>query len=311
MGCSTGDLNRWVYISGVCDTSNAKVKTFHVLGNILRVLSVFLLSPANLATLGLVTTAIENYLQSDQPANYSTTPDSVLSDARGGGKAEYEVAGFRPTWILEVKIATGTFRQIPFSENIAHTGYLALSYPTQSAAVLAREGNFIPAPAVKGGEYPLDDRRTISRYFLELYCSAARSRGDPERTEYIWLDEFCLSNDNKLKDDDFIAGQRSAELGRLADIFNGAMQVVVFCHEENCDHTRLECAWGQRLFTIPEILHARTVQRLIRTRDDENRIIAYISQWTGADFRQAMQINAARGNKWHLYRLNLVPQGAF
>ncbi|KAJ7882665.1 hypothetical protein B0H13DRAFT_1629389 [Mycena leptocephala] len=171
----------------------------------------------------------------------------------------------------------------------------------QSAAVLATEAGFVPGPAPAGREYTLADRRTISGFFLQLYCSAARREGNPDRTEYIWLDEFCLSNDHQ-QDDEAIAAQRSTELGRLADIFRGAIQVVVFCHEEICDHTGLSCIWGQRLFTIPEILHAKTVLRLTRWRYGKS-LTAQISRKTGSEFREAMQTNAARGNKWHLYAM--------
>ncbi|KAJ7226715.1 hypothetical protein GGX14DRAFT_347926 [Mycena pura] len=141
----------------------------------------------------------------------------------------------------------------------------------------------------------------MSEYFLRLYCSAQRREGNPDRTEYIWLDEFCLSDDH-LNDDNAIATQRSVELGRLADIFRGATQTVVFCHKENCDHTQLACIWGQRLFTIAEILHAQSVLRLTRRRE-RKAIIAQIYEIPGRAFREAMQTHAARGNKWHLYAI--------
>ncbi|KAJ6548667.1 hypothetical protein B0H19DRAFT_952560 [Mycena capillaripes] len=167
-----------------------------------------------------------------------------------------------------------------------------------SAGVLATEANFVPTPAPAGREYTLADRRTISQYFLELYCSATRSKGNPDRTEYIWLDEFCLSDDHVL-DEAAVDMQRSVELGRLADVFRGALRVVVFCHAQNCDHTGLECIWGKRLFTIPEILHAQTVLRLVRSKQGQV-MTARISETTGRDFKEAMQRNAALNNKWHL-----------
>ncbi|KAJ7034459.1 hypothetical protein C8F04DRAFT_956519 [Mycena alexandri] len=172
----------------------------------------------------------------------------------------------------------------------------------RSAAELAREAGFVPAPAPQGREYTLPDRRTISKYFLRLYCSATRSQGNPDRTEYVWLDEFCLSDDQQPPNDEAIAAQRSTELGRLADIFRGAHQVVVFCHEESCDHTRLQCIWGQRLFTIPEILHAEKVVRLTRRRQD-NTMTAKLFPTTGRAFRLQMQHYAALANKWHLYAI--------
>ncbi|KAJ7729926.1 hypothetical protein B0H16DRAFT_1330179 [Mycena metata] len=172
-----------------------------------------------------------------------------------------------------------------------------------SAVELAREAGFVPAPAPEGREYTLADRRTISAYFLRLYCSATRSQGNPDRTEYVWLDEFCLSDDQQPQNDETVAAQRSTELGRLADIFRGALQVVVFCHEDSCDHTKPECIWGQRLFTIPEILHAETVVRLTRRRLEDNIMMAKLFPTTGRAFRLRMQHYAALANRWHLYAI--------
>jgi hypothetical protein len=243
--------------------------------------------------------AVDNSIHSTWLLEFAMAPDSVLSNPRGGEKTQYAVTGFRPKWVLKVNIADGTSRQIPFDEEIADTGYTALSYPMQSAVVLAEAANFVRGPAPPGREYSLADRRNIARYFLALYCSTIRSTGKFNQTEYVWLDEFCLSDDNKVQDDKGISKQRDEELGRLADIFGGAVRVVVFCHQENCDHTGLGCIWGQRLFTIAEILHARTVLRLIRRRH-ETGITTYISQRTGAEFRQAIQTKAAHENRWHL-----------
>ncbi|KAJ7126259.1 hypothetical protein C8R44DRAFT_618510, partial [Mycena epipterygia] len=123
-----------------------------------------------------------------------------------------------------------------------------------------------------------------------------------DRTEYIWLDEFCLS-DHNIHDDQVISTQRSIELGRLADISRNARQVSVFCHEEDCDHTGLECIWGQRLFTIPEILHTPKVLRMTRKRNGEKALAPQIFPTSGRAFREKMQSNAARGNKWHLHAI--------
>ncbi|KAJ7724368.1 hypothetical protein B0H16DRAFT_1785977, partial [Mycena metata] len=127
-------------------------------------------------------------------------------------------------------------------------------------------------------------------------------QGNPDHTEYIWLDELCLSDDQQAANDEVIEAQRTTELGRLADIFHGAVQVVVFCHEENCDHTKLDCIWGQRLFTIPEILHAETVARLTRQRQD-NVMTARLFLTTGRAFRLRMQHYAALATRWHLYAI--------
>jgi hypothetical protein len=192
-----------------------------------------------------------------------------------------------------------SFRPISFSDEVAEVGYTALCYPMDSAVVLAEEAGFVPGPApAPGRKYTLEDRRSISEYFLRFYCSATRRDGNPDRTEYIWLDEFCLSNDQE-NDGQTISKQRDVELGRLADVFRGAIQVAVFCHEPNCEHTSLACLWGNRLFTIPEILHTETVLRLTRKRQG-NEMVAKIFRTTGRAFREAMEKNAAEGKRWHL-----------
>ncbi|KAJ7754579.1 hypothetical protein B0H16DRAFT_1418338 [Mycena metata] len=170
----------------------------------------------------------------------------------------------------------------------------------RSAVILAKEAGFVAAPPPAGREYTLSDRRTISEYFLQLYCSARRAHGNPDRTEFIWLDEFCLSDDNLPPDEDIVSAQRSTELSRLADIFRRAAHVVVFCHEENCDHTGLACIWGQRLFTIPEILHAQDVWQLTR-RCEPNGMTAQLFPVPAHKFREKMKINAERGENWHLH----------
>ncbi|KAJ7207324.1 hypothetical protein B0H12DRAFT_1195620 [Mycena haematopus] len=172
-----------------------------------------------------------------------------------------------------------------------------------SAVVLATEADFVPGPATGGHTYSRRDRRSISEYFLRLYCSAMRRDGNPDRTEYIWLDEFCISDlslsDDAVEDAKVIEKQRSGELGKLADVFRCAAQVAVFCHEPNCDHTTLACIWGQRLYTLSEILHVERVLRLTR-RNDGNTLTAQIFRTTGRSFREAMQKHAAAENKWHL-----------
>ncbi|KAJ6453134.1 hypothetical protein C8R45DRAFT_1039688 [Mycena sanguinolenta] len=174
----------------------------------------------------------------------------------------------------------------------------------QSAVVLATEAGFVPGPAPEGHSYSRPDRRSIAAYLLRLYCSATRRDGNPDRTEYIWLDEFCISDLETLSDDvekdrEVIKAQRDAELGKLADVFRCAVQVAVFCHEPDCDHTTLSCIWGQRLYTISEILHVETVLRLTR-RLQGDQVTARISKTTGRSFREAMQKHAAEGNRWHL-----------
>ncbi len=148
--------------------------------------------------------------------------------------------------------------------------------------------------------FSLRDRKYIAERLLIEYCSATRDAGN--RTEYIWLDEFCLS-DERLPDD---TPERSKELGRLSDIFRNASQVAVFCHEEGCDHSSISCVWGTRLFTIGEILHAGSVIRLTRQRDQDDPsrpLITYAYREPARVFRERMQSQAALGNRWHLYSI--------
>ncbi|KAF7358993.1 HET domain-containing protein [Mycena sanguinolenta] len=278
----------------------------HILGNILRLTLILIFAPIYVFIPRSVFKAADNYIRFNWLFQYATTPDAVLSNAPGGGKGQYAVTEFQPTWVLEVTIRNQklqAFHQIPFSDEVAEVGYTALSYPMNSAIVLAEENKFpVPTPSKSDREYTLKDRRSISEYFLRLYCSATRRDGNPDRMEYIWLDEFCLSDsrlsDDRADDKTVIEKQRDAELGKMADMFRYAAQVAVFCHEPNCDHTTLACKWGQRLFTLPEILHAETVLRL--TRHQPKTLTAQLFRTTGRSFREKMQKHAAEGNRWHL-----------
>ncbi|KAJ7034460.1 hypothetical protein C8F04DRAFT_956358, partial [Mycena alexandri] len=105
-------------------------REFHVLGNILRLIFAIVLSPFYLLTPRSFVSAVDNYIQSSWLLEFATAPDSVLSNAPGGGKGQYDVTGFLPSWVLEVTIQNGAlqiFRQIPFSEEVEQAGYTALS----------------------------------------------------------------------------------------------------------------------------------------------------------------------------------------
>ncbi|KAJ7486672.1 hypothetical protein FB451DRAFT_1026247, partial [Mycena latifolia] len=105
-------------------------KTLHVLGNVLRLICAIVFSPFYLLTPRFIVNAVDNYVQAGWLLEYATTPDSVLSNARSGGKAQYDVTGFRPTWVLKAAIETGklqSYEQIPFSEEVEIVGYTALS----------------------------------------------------------------------------------------------------------------------------------------------------------------------------------------
>ncbi|KAJ6472474.1 hypothetical protein C8R45DRAFT_835828 [Mycena sanguinolenta] len=143
-----------------------------------------------------------------------------------------------------------------------------------------------------------------SRY-LQLYCEAQLSTPgvDPDKVQYIWLDEFCISSAglDDIADKPKIKEQRR-ELGRMADIYRYAAEVVVFCHTKNCDHTDvLNCAWSQRIWTIAEILNAQSVTTMIMSRKLSAKFTARLYHQSGHVFREALQARAAQANKWHLY----------
>ncbi|KAJ7126260.1 hypothetical protein C8R44DRAFT_913724 [Mycena epipterygia] len=148
---------------------------YHVLGNVLRIVFQMALSPVLLLTPRSIVNAVDNYLRDGWLVEFATTPDSVLSAARGSGAGEYDVTGLKPSWILQVTISGGTlqyYHQIPFSEDVENTGYTALSYPMKSAAKLFEEAGLIAGPAPEGREYTLLDCERIAEQLLRAYCSA-------------------------------------------------------------------------------------------------------------------------------------------
>ncbi|KAJ7199959.1 hypothetical protein GGX14DRAFT_660914 [Mycena pura] len=76
-----------------------------------------------------------------------------------------------------------------------------IEYADTPAAVLtATKAQGHAQYSVTGFKPSLVDKQRISKYLLELYCSAYRPGpgGNPDRTEYVWLDEFCLSDQQEL-----------------------------------------------------------------------------------------------------------------
>jgi hypothetical protein len=82
-------------------------------------------------------------------------------------------------------------------------------------------------------------RQLFVREFLLDYMASKAETG-AETTEYIWMDEFCLS-DKSVQDVDVLKEERQLELGWLADIFRAAQKVCVFCHVRDCKHVDLHC----------------------------------------------------------------------
>lgn len=269
---------------------------------------------------------------------WARTPDALLIESPGtlASKEEksyrpltgkYAVTGSKPTWLLEVKFR-GTkivsVKQVQYGEENGRSKnasgllgmatshryrpnvtYTAISYSMESAKALFDEaGSHLdhPEDTPEGKRlYSLKNRKKISQALLHEYARARRSN-DPEQeqddVELIWLDEFCLSDEHMTNEEE-CSKERSKELGKLADIFRRAEQVVVFCHAVDCNHTGTDCPWGRRLFTMGEILHARIVHVMTRNSRLESRITVF----AGQDFRTDMQACAAEAGMWHLYNI--------
>ncbi|KAF7353368.1 hypothetical protein MSAN_01525400 [Mycena sanguinolenta] len=246
-------------------------------------------------------------------------PDAVLTRELNNINNLYEGSGFKPTWLLQMTARTGAnlayVSDFPTQVNSSDWAdpdqpwpppYTALSYGMISAEELCTAAG-LELPAKPNGRYTLPGRRQIASRYLQLYCEAQLSTPgvDPDKVEYIWLDEFCISSAtlNDTTDKQEIKKQRR-ELGRMADIYRYAAEVVVFCHLENCDHTDvLNCVWSQRTWTIAEILNAQSVTAMIVTRKPSAKFTARLYHQSGHVFREALQAKAAQANKWHLYAI--------
>ncbi|KAK0449881.1 hypothetical protein EV421DRAFT_1289551 [Armillaria borealis] len=288
-------------VKAPCWFSRRSTDVFHVPAQIFRILVQVILAPVYIWVPHNIYDQISNYASASWAYELTSTPDAVLTTAPGGGAGAYAPTGSTPRWVLSVQIAEGVItdiEQVPWSEDVRNRGYTALSYPMDSAYVLFQEaGLSVEAPPTESRRFTLRDRKRIAERLLIEYCSATRDAGN--RTEYIWLDEFCLSDIRQPED----TPERSQELGRLADIFRNASQVAVFCHEENCDHTSTTCIWGTRLFTIGEILHASAVIRLTRQQDQNGLLKTHAYREAARTFREQMQTKAAYDDRWHLYAI--------
>ncbi|KAK0204519.1 hypothetical protein DFS33DRAFT_1320859, partial [Desarmillaria ectypa] len=289
-------------VKAPCWFSRRSTDFFHVPAQILRILVQVIFAPIYLSTRTFYD-RIWNYASASWAFELTSTPEAVLTIAPGGGAGAYAPTGSTPRWVLSVRIVDGTItqlRQVAWSEEVRNQGYTALSYPMDSAYVLFQEAGLkVEAPPTEKRQFTLRDRKRIAERLLIEYCSATRDAGN--YTDYIWLDEFCLSDIRQPEN----CPERSRELGSLSDIFRNASQVAVFCHEENCDHTSTTCIWGTRLFTIGEILHASAIIRLTRQRQqDSSRLLrTHAYRESARAFREQMQTKAAYANRWHLYAI--------
>lgn len=282
--------------------------TFHVFSGVLRVVTAIIFAPIYIAVPHNYVGSIKEYLkQLAWFVEYSNTPHAILCASPTGGAGKYSPTGLYPRWVLRVDFDDEggfDFEQIPWSNKPLGTTYSAISYAMSCARVLFDEAGqaLLDLNPEDGRMYSLRDRKRISRMVLQEYASAKRRDGlTKRRTEYIWLDEFCLSSVDttlpQLEED-----ERRDEVGLLADIFSGAENVCVFCDVVNCEHVGLECSWNKRLFTLAEILHARNVLILTRRKESgEKRLATRITFNYGDQFRRRIQTEAALASRWHLY----------
>ena len=311
---------------------------WHIFANLLRLFFAIVFAPVYLSiphSLRSMTDILTKRLWS---FDWAETPDALLIESPGTLASKegetyrpltgrYAVTGSKPTWLLEVKFK-GTkivsqeqlqygeerSRERSRSENASNSlgetasqrygpnpAYTAISYSMESAKALFDEAGsqLDPQPDEETRRYGLQNKRKISQALLNEYARARRSvDAEQDDIELIWLDEFCLS-DPSVTNEEECNKQRNKELGKLADIFRRADQVVVFCHAVDCDHTGSDCLWGTRLFTMGEILHARIVHVMTRN----SRLESQITVFAGQDFRTDMQTCAAEARQWHLYNI--------
>ncbi|KAF7762512.1 hypothetical protein Agabi119p4_9105 [Agaricus bisporus var. burnettii] len=265
------------------------------------------------------------------------SPGSLISEegkTKVASKGQYAVTGNKPRWLLEVEFRGTQIvsqRQVRYEwerekrddlilkgspignslrKRIQQSGYTAISYSMKSAEELFLESgcSLEPQPEIPPGgnrKYSLQNRQKLSQTLLDEYARARKTvNGKQDGFEFIWLDEFCLSDDG-IQSEEEIGRQRDTEVGQLADIFRRARCVVVFCHVEDCSHSGIDCPWANRLFTMGEILYTPQVLQMTRTKEfnDQKRLSSYITIIPGSEFRSDMQACAAEAKQWHLYNI--------
>ncbi|TFK38531.1 hypothetical protein BDQ12DRAFT_651626 [Crucibulum laeve] len=295
--------------------SRERSHQFHQLANVLRCTFHILFSPLSLIP-SHVFQLSQHILQPRRASQPVELFGSVLAKSPSNGSlAEYQNVSFHPRWLLKVEFRLNTspqYEQVSWSDDVRAAGYTALSYPLKSAFKLFRDAGRTlqdPSPFSKGRRWSLRDRQRIAEQVLIEY-GLAKGRTTQIETEYIWLDELCLSSKTELEMD-AIQEQRTMELGRMADIFGGAAKVCIFCHERDCDHTGPNCPWGTRLFSLAEIIHAAKIVRM--TRPSSKRSGTAYSQLfaePGKVFRRNIQNRAEAEKQWHLQAIMQYANGA-
>ena len=306
----------------------------HRAANAFRLFLAVVLPPIYIMMNSEISYQIFNFLLPGWILEKAYAPKTFLHDPTRvrGIEGLYDTSRHLPRWLIKV-----TYRDnqdyprardvqcVTLADEKAPSGYTALSYSYKNAEELFYEAfphvtvNKIPpqpqsptdpntiiedplltAWKQRGAKseqneqwYKIAIRQRVARVFLDLYLDTNHKAGT---TEYIWLDEFCLySAENPSLED------RNDELGRMADIFSQAATVCVYCPREECTHAKPDCVWGNRLWTLSEILYTENVLTLTRKKRRDGHPWKYtLVPRTGRDFREEMQREAELDGRWHL-----------
>ncbi|KAH8817904.1 hypothetical protein DL96DRAFT_1623698 [Flagelloscypha sp. PMI_526] len=164
----------------------------------------------------------------------------------------------------------------------------------------------------------IPQRRCLAlRYLFEYSRAYVAKYGCPQGPQYVWIDELCISPLDisgfgsmhigrspslwSQNQGDDMKEERQEELGRLTDIFRTAKCVCVFCERFGCDHTDVNCKWGQRAWTLSEIVHASTVLQMTASHFNSGRWSWDLRKIEGRLFKGHMKGHAERNQKWHLH----------
>lgn len=270
---------------------------YHFLGKVARLLLAFAFAPFFILPYERAWKALKAAWFWERASPYK----AVLASAPGGGgMARFNPTGYTPTFLVEVRSRPdGSFSLKQIDYPAPTVPYTAISYSFIGALPLLR----IPVPSASSNSsasqdrrYTLEERRNVAievvkNYILTLHPPTSGSTA-PSWTEYIWIDELCLSKGPRVDDSRENRDIRNLELGRLADIFSRAANVVVFCNQAECKHISLDCHWNSRLFTIAEIFGAQNVISMIRPQSGG----FYFDHQTGQQFRRSIQNEAERRN---------------
>ncbi|THU77693.1 hypothetical protein K435DRAFT_846093, partial [Dendrothele bispora CBS 962.96] len=209
---------------------------FHVFSNIIRLFWAVVFAPvaAVLPFIPLITPLVDQFvpfdlkaftpkirpeinynydLESDDDSDKETDTDFQKAILHNPPKSStaidhtqdsevYATTGFDPSWMLKVTVRNGQYwshEQVKFDAENMRGAYTALSYDMSAAIKLFTEaGDQRMDPKPKGTDWSWRDRQRISERFLLEYCSAIGDEDqNPNREEFIWLDEFCISDGDR------------------------------------------------------------------------------------------------------------------